>query len=37
MKTPVVLVGDLLAIAVVIANQHPKKYDSLMPLTPWNP
>jgi nitrite reductase (NO-forming) len=25
------------AIAVVIANPNPKKYDSLMPLTPWNP
>jgi nitrite reductase (NO-forming) len=25
------------AIAVVIANKNPKKYDSLMPLTPWNP
>jgi nitrite reductase (NO-forming) len=25
------------AIAVVIANQSPKKYDNLMPLTPWNP
>jgi len=24
-------------IAVVIANQNPKKYDTLMPLTPWNP
>ncbi|OQW34730.1 MAG: nitrite reductase [Nitrospira sp. SG-bin1] len=25
------------AIAVVIANKEPKKYDNLMPLTPWNP
>ncbi|MBH0192859.1 MAG: nitrite reductase, partial [Nitrospira sp.] len=25
------------AIAVVIANQNPKKYDKLMPNTPWNP
>lgn len=25
------------AIAVVVGNQNPKKYDNLMPLTPWNP